>query len=171
MKDAKLMALCLVGALVLTVGCETMKGIVCRLNVECAKEQGVKDGKEQEKEGFRLVQETDLAEATAATIDDLRKAFQIEQAERKKHGTLQALFAVCDHAAGLFNPPWVAHNSVVARREFESAMMKPGSPWSEHPEDFSLWCVGEFDQVLGVCLQHEKPEKICSAIELRRRPE
>lgn len=55
------------------------------------------------------------------------------------------LFAVLDSCSGVYDGPVPAHNEAVALRNFVKIAKKPGSPIHDHPEHFSLWRVGEWN--------------------------
>lgn len=60
------------------------------------------------------------------------------------------VFAVFDGAVSAFERPFFARSSAEAIRSFEDAVTDPNSPFSKHPVDFALFCLGDFDDVGGV---------------------
>lgn len=61
------------------------------------------------------------------------------------------IYSVKDEKTGAFMKPFSAlHNEAVIRSLRSSISQKnPGDSIAEFPEDFSLWCLGEFDQDTG----------------------
>jgi len=59
------------------------------------------------------------------------------------------LFAVLDNKMELYLAPITARNIAVAVRIFETAVLSQGHDFNTHPDDYSLWLIGEFDQSSG----------------------
>ena len=55
------------------------------------------------------------------------------------------IITVHDKVAGTWSAPAVVQNKECAVRDFRSATSKPGSLLSEHPEDFELWIIGDWN--------------------------
>ncbi len=45
--------------------------------------------------------------------------------------------------------PTIDFNDAAAMRNFEHALKQVGSTLNSHPQDYSLWKIGEFDNELG----------------------
>lgn len=61
-------------------------------------------------------------------------------------------YSVFDSKTASFNPPHYVHTDQAAIRNFADYVNDqsiPNNQWYKHPEDFSLWFVGEFDQETG----------------------
>lgn len=56
------------------------------------------------------------------------------------------MFCIYDCKMELYLSPFTAINAAVAAREFETAVMTPNHNFNQHPDDYSLWEIGEFDQ-------------------------
>ena len=54
------------------------------------------------------------------------------------------LITVHDKVAGTWSAPSVVPNKQCAIRDFRTALQKPGSVISDHPEDFELYVIGEW---------------------------
>lgn len=68
-----------------------------------------------------------------------------------KDGFRKVLFGVKDQKAGCF--PFEVMSGVtrdVAERAFGDAVNNPETPFFHHPEDYSLWQLGEFDPASGI---------------------
>jgi len=63
------------------------------------------------------------------------------------------MFSVLDTKTGAFGNPFVSLREESAIREFSDAVndgSNPNNQWFRHPEDFSLYFLGEFDTSTGV---------------------
>lgn len=77
--------------------------------------------------------------------------------------------AVYDHAASAFMLPFQVPRDAVAVRAFTDAVnSKAGHPMSEHPEDYTLFLIGEFDDSKG---EHRNilHEKLATGLSVLRR--
>lgn len=59
------------------------------------------------------------------------------------------VYSIFDVKAGVFNTPFFQVNDQVAKRAFSDLVNDPQSMLFKHPEDFTLWRLGEFDDQLG----------------------
>lgn len=59
-------------------------------------------------------------------------------------------FAILDEKAEMHLPTFTARNRAVAHRMFETAVLQDGHDFNKHPEDYSLWETGTFNQDTGV---------------------
>lgn len=59
------------------------------------------------------------------------------------------VFAVRDAKAAAYALPFFLPRMEVAIRSFRDAVKDPKHDMSRHPEDYSLWCLGEFDDNTG----------------------
>lgn len=60
------------------------------------------------------------------------------------------VYTIFDSKARAFLQPWFAANHAVAFRNVERSCRSPNSPFLEFPEDFTLFCIGVFDDIAGV---------------------
>lgn len=70
------------------------------------------------------------------------------------------IYAVHDYAAEVYHNPFCAPNDAVARRGFEVVVNNPEHPFGQHPDDYSLFRVGTFDQHTGMCWSENGPENL-----------
>lgn len=63
--------------------------------------------------------------------------------------TVLKAFAVLDMAAGAYMAPFFLPTPGMAIRSFADACRDKESPFARHPEDFTLYEVGSFDQASG----------------------
>lgn len=80
------------------------------------------------------------------------------------------LVSVKDKKVGFFHPPYCVHSKAVAIRGFGDAVMKPGSDLNSHPEDFTLFMVGEFNTDKGVVTPVD-PVSICCGLDFAQEAE
>lgn len=71
---------------------------------------------------------------------------------------IQGVYTVRDEPSGAFMGLQLNQNDEVAIRSFDFAMQS-NEIMRFHPEDFSLWLVGEYDDQTG-CIQPFPPKKI-----------
>lgn len=77
------------------------------------------------------------------------------------------LYSVYDKKSGVMSPLFCAENDFIARRAF---FRSAGSgDLAVFPEDFDLYCVGEFDLHTGVVTDVTPSTFVCSAIEFVNR--
>ena len=58
-------------------------------------------------------------------------------------------FSIYDEKAGIFNNPFFFATKGLATRAFSDLVLDERSMIAQHPSDFKLYCLGEFDQVTG----------------------
>lgn len=68
----------------------------------------------------------------------------------------QKVFAVYDSLARVFFPPFYVSHEAQARRSFMAIANDKESAISQHPQDFTLFEIGEFDDELGALIPHPK---------------
>jgi len=74
------------------------------------------------------------------------------------------IYVVLDKLAGAYGSPFVMQNDSIAVRDFAFACRQPESSLSRHPEDYSLWCIGAFDDNSGRIAPLEKMRHVGDAI-------
>lgn len=55
------------------------------------------------------------------------------------------IYSVYDSKAKAFLPPFLILNDAMAKRIFGDCVNDPTHQFSKHPEDYSLFCLGSFD--------------------------
>jgi hypothetical protein len=77
------------------------------------------------------------------------------------------MYSIYDKAAQAYVTPFFMHNKALAMRAFEDNInSKEENNINKHPEQFSLFCLGELDDSTGLITPKEQPELVCSALEL-----
>ncbi|WNK13640.1 MAG: nonstructural protein [Microvirus sp.] len=61
------------------------------------------------------------------------------------------MFSIRDNVANHFHPPFVAPNAAVAERFFQEQLDDVSTIYGRHPNDYTLWESGTFDDELGLC--------------------
>lgn len=61
------------------------------------------------------------------------------------------MYSVFDSKISAFSRPFYSFKDASAIREFSDAVnhVDPNNQWNKHPEDFQLFCLGEFDDITG----------------------
>lgn len=75
------------------------------------------------------------------------------------------LISVLDTVTAAYLNPNCARTTAEALRMFESACKDPNCQFSKHPSDYSLFELGEFDELSGRLLSYEIPRLIARATE------
>lgn len=68
------------------------------------------------------------------------------------------IFSIFDEKAKGFLPPFIFHNENMAKRIFADCVNDPNHQFGKHPEDYHLFEIGTFDDVLGRVKPHETIE-------------
>lgn len=55
------------------------------------------------------------------------------------------IYSVYDSKAKAFLPPFFMHNDALAKRIFGDCASDPKHQFNKHPEDYSLFCLGSWD--------------------------
>lgn len=78
---------------------------------------------------------------------------------------ITGMYAVRDAKANAFLSPNFFPSRGIAMREFGDAMVSEKSFMFKHPEDFSLWYLGEFNDQSGNVKTQPAPELICNGLD------
>lgn len=62
------------------------------------------------------------------------------------------VFSVFDSKVGSFATPWCSPTVASGKRAFGAAVQDQSSMLAKHGEDYSLFLVGEFDELTGMLL-------------------
>lgn len=79
-------------------------------------------------------------------------------------------FAVRDNKIASFKTPFYHHHTGEALRSWEDLANDPQSIVHKHPEDFSLYEIGEFNVDNGLMIPLELPHLLAGAKEQIRKP-
>lgn len=72
-------------------------------------------------------------------------------------------FSVKDIKAAAFAPPFFMPRQEAAVRAFTDACSGGDTMLTKHPDDFALYCIGEYDDARGALLGIDEPIFIISA--------
>ncbi len=73
-------------------------------------------------------------------------------------------YAIFDTCAGIYEKPFFSTTDDLVKREFQDAATAAECPISKHPEHYSLWRLGNFDNNTGKILD-EANECLWNAVE------
>lgn len=73
-------------------------------------------------------------------------------------------YTIHDSAPQVYNRPLFAQSDAEAMRTFDDECVRDGSPIAAHPEHYSMWRIGTFDQTTGN-LHEENPTCLAKAID------
>ena len=78
----------------------------------------------------------------------------------------QKIYSTFDQASGIYQRPFVAHTHGEVTRSFQDIACDADHEIGKHPEDYTLYCLGEFNDGTGEITGYLTPEKVATALEL-----
>lgn len=74
--------------------------------------------------------------------------------------------SVLDKGAAIFSPPMFVRHVQEAKRSVQQAARDPKTMLAQYPEQYSLWCIGQFDDGTGEIItgKHELLAQVASLI-------
>lgn len=82
---------------------------------------------------------------------------------------LFAMFTVYDSKAQAFLPPWIMTQTTMAQRAFSDCANSKDHQFGTHPEDYTLFQLGMWDDETGVLDQLPSPRSLGLALEYIKR--
>jgi hypothetical protein len=76
-------------------------------------------------------------------------------------------FSVFDSKAEVFGTPIFFATKGLATRAFEDQCNRSDSPIANHPGDYTLFCIGEFDQDTGLLTPLQTPASLGTGVEFK----
>jgi len=76
----------------------------------------------------------------------------------------QQIYAIYDSCAGIYDSPHFANSDDIVRRQFQDIATAADNPISKHPEHYSLWRLGGWDNTNGKII-NESNECLWQALE------
>ncbi len=76
----------------------------------------------------------------------------------------QQIYAIYDSCAGIYDSPHFANSDDIVRRQFQDIATAADNPISKHPEHYSLWRLGGWDNTNGK-INNESNECLWQALE------
>lgn len=77
------------------------------------------------------------------------------------------VFVIYDDKARAYLPPWTLPEVPQAIRTFGDALADPNHDFSKHPEDYTLFQLGEFDSSSGVLVPEGTLLFVINGLELK----
>lgn len=87
------------------------------------------------------------------------------------HSASSLMFQVYDATAERWFPPQVMRTMGEAIRSFSAAANTEGNQFNVHAADFTLFCVGEWDDRTGKGKFYDAPKSLNNALTYKRAPE
>jgi hypothetical protein len=75
------------------------------------------------------------------------------------------IFAILDQKAEAFLQPFFAATTALAFRNCNKACRNPESPFAQFPTDFTLYCIGEFDDESGALTPYAPMKNLGSMLQ------
>lgn len=79
------------------------------------------------------------------------------------------MFSVFDVRANVFQPPVARPNDAVAMRDFEQSVKDANGVMAKFPEDFSLFCVGYWNDETGAMQPLADTRRLAHALDVARK--
>ncbi len=76
------------------------------------------------------------------------------------------VYAIFDQCAGIYEKPFFSTTDDLVRREFQDVVNTEDHPIAKHPEHYTLYRLGNFDNQTGKILNEEN-ECLCTALEIK----
>lgn len=76
------------------------------------------------------------------------------------------MFTVRDTKASAYLQPFFMPNEATAIRAMSNCLSTPGHQFYVNPEDFGLYCLGEYDVLDGKCTLLDAPEHVVNLVDL-----
>lgn len=76
------------------------------------------------------------------------------------------IYTVYDSKAETYTPPWFQHKEQMAIRTFGDCCNDKGHTFGMHPADYTLFAIGEFDDITGEITQ-DKIVSITNGLQLQ----
>lgn len=77
-------------------------------------------------------------------------------------------FSIFDEKGGLFSNPFFMAHKGLAIRAFYDLVCDNNTTVSKHPEDFKLYCIGEFDDNSGGLMSLPQPDFLQNATDFKK---
>lgn len=78
------------------------------------------------------------------------------------------IFSVYDSKVGAYAQPFFMRSKGEALRGWEDVVNDPSTNFYKHPEDYTLFELGEYDELSGRIENHSTPESLGVALEFKR---
>ena len=78
------------------------------------------------------------------------------------------VFSVYDCKVDAFMLPFFSKTTASGARSFEQAVNNPELPYFHHPDDYTLFEIGEFDEKSGQVMMHQTHVSLGLAVSFKR---
>lgn len=85
--------------------------------------------------------------------------------------TVYAVVSAKDRAMDAFMQPWFVPRIQMAVRSFADEVNRSDSPMFKHPDDYDLYCIGQWDDASGVFMPVSPPDLVCRGKDVVVKPE
>lgn len=76
-------------------------------------------------------------------------------------------FSIKDSKAEAYLPPFLAITTGVAMRIFQNAVMKEGTDFMKYAADYTLFEIGEWDELNGRPIPHDANKNIINGLDVQ----
>jgi len=76
------------------------------------------------------------------------------------------VFSIRDSKAEVYNQPWFAKTYGDGERTFHKITNDPQSMVNTYPDDFDLYCLGEYDDQSGLLVPLDTPKHIIKGVQV-----
>jgi hypothetical protein len=83
---------------------------------------------------------------------------------------LLKIYSIFDSAASAYTQPFFMHNDALALRAFEDNVNAENNNIASHPDQFTLFCIGEYDDTSGA-ITSDVPRSLGNGQEYKKQPE
>lgn len=96
--------------------------------------------------------------------------FKKDDEIKKERSMTKKIFSIRDSKAGIFHQPFFKNSHGEAERDFNALVNtdNPNGMINKYPEDFDLYYLGEYDDVLGTFKSLDTPQHIVKAVLVKR---
>jgi len=78
---------------------------------------------------------------------------------------IHQIFTIFDEKAKAYLPPFFMHHPAMAIRTFGDMCADKNHQFGAHPEDYTLYKIGEFDDSTALISKHQAPHPIITGLE------
>lgn len=78
---------------------------------------------------------------------------------------MKQIYVIYDSAAEAYMSPWFIDKDQQAIREFGDVVRNPETPFAKHPDDYTLFKIGSYNEHTGKLTSLETPVSLGVAVE------
>lgn len=84
---------------------------------------------------------------------------------------IQKMFTIYDEKAQAYLPPFFLHADGMAMRTFADCVNSNDHQFGKHPQDYTLFTIGEFDDALGGLVVFDHRKMLGNGVEFIKAPQ